>query len=368
MSAYIVNPENVSDILNHIRLEANNNRFYAPYRWLCDFGYDVCNPREFKNLYRRLWGMNFRAVYQRYGDHMDWTFSEIVYNVPSQDFNVIKIAELLSSFTYQCAEGAVYKEPLYDLMYRIYEFYKPLADDLEKEQAREQAKADSNKFASVPKLEKKEVAKRVKAILKEKYPDVKFSVTSGGHSTVTVEWQDGPTADQIKDLVGGFRGSRNDGYYNRTHYTIDPITEEEIYCYNDYISFNRGYSEDTLEIVWQNMLIEFGDLLNYEDIVIKGDDRFSFKNPNTPLYGPSGNYHDTTYYIYHKRLSEYSCGAIQSETQSEESDSGVQYGEYKGHATITLPYGNKGFSFGVTKAQAIIEYLEEIKKFVEENK
>lgn len=53
----------------------------------------------------------------------------------------------------------------------------------------------------------------------------------------------------------------------------------------------------------------------------------------------------------------------------------TKIGEYKGHKTISLLEGGveisdkyPPFSFGVKKAKLIIENIEEIKKFVEENK
>ena len=47
-----------------------------------------------------------------------------------------------------------------------------------------------------------------------------------------------------------------------------------------------------------------------------------------------------------------------------------EVGEYKGHSVITLPMEGpgKGFTFGVKKAEAVITFIDEIKKFVEENK
>lgn len=47
----------------------------------------------------------------------------------------------------------------------------------------------------------------------------------------------------------------------------------------------------------------------------------------------------------------------------------VTIGEYKGSPTISLPTGNPKFpfTFGLTKAKLILTYLEDIKKFVEEN-
>jgi len=48
----------------------------------------------------------------------------------------------------------------------------------------------------------------------------------------------------------------------------------------------------------------------------------------------------------------------------------VQTGEFKGHKVITLSRGDDEkypFTFGVNKARLILENIEEIKKFVEEN-
>ena len=44
--------------------------------------------------------------------------------------------------------------------------------------------------------------------------------------------------------------------------------------------------------------------------------------------------------------------------------------EYKGNAIISLPVANSTkfpFTFGLNKAKAIIQYLDDIKKFIEDN-
>jgi hypothetical protein len=44
----------------------------------------------------------------------------------------------------------------------------------------------------------------------------------------------------------------------------------------------------------------------------------------------------------------------------------VEVSEYKGSPIITLPTGQeRGFSFGLTKAKLIVEFIDNIKKFVE---
>jgi hypothetical protein len=46
----------------------------------------------------------------------------------------------------------------------------------------------------------------------------------------------------------------------------------------------------------------------------------------------------------------------------------VIIGEYKGNPVITLPIGPRGnFTFGLTKARAILKYLDDIKIFIEKN-
>lgn len=45
-------------------------------------------------------------------------------------------------------------------------------------------------------------------------------------------------------------------------------------------------------------------------------------------------------------------------------------GEYKGNAIISLPVAGSTkypFTFGLNKAKAILEFIDDIKKFVEEN-
>lgn len=45
-------------------------------------------------------------------------------------------------------------------------------------------------------------------------------------------------------------------------------------------------------------------------------------------------------------------------------------GEYKGNAIISLPVSGSTkypFTFGLNKARAVLEYLDDIKKFVEDN-
>ncbi len=56
--------------------------------------------------------------------------------------------------------------------------------------------------------------------------------------------------------------------------------------------------------------------------------------------------------------------------EEERKQTEVTIGEYKGSPTITLPTSVDGrfpFTFGLAKAKAILKYLEDIKKFVEQH-
>lgn len=55
--------------------------------------------------------------------------------------------------------------------------------------------------------------------------------------------------------------------------------------------------------------------------------------------------------------------------ENEEKKSEVTMGEFKGNPVISLPLtadGKYPFTFGLAKAKAILKYLDDIKKFVEE--
>lgn len=56
-----------------------------------------------------------------------------------------------------------------------------------------------------------------------------------------------------------------------------------------------------------------------------------------------------------------------NETKENSDSQEVTYGEFKGNPTITLPLGQRGFTFGLSKAKAIVEHIEKIKGFLEKH-
>ncbi len=55
---------------------------------------------------------------------------------------------------------------------------------------------------------------------------------------------------------------------------------------------------------------------------------------------------------------------------ADEEKKGAKIGEFKGNPVISLPVGGSDrypFTFGLSKAKAILEYIDDIKKFVEDH-
>ena len=63
------------------------------------------------------------------------------------------------------------------------------------------------------------------------------------------------------------------------------------------------------------------------------------------------------------RAEETTIPAEQAEQKADKLP--IEIGDYKGHATIRLPMNGKGFCFGLSKAKAIVEYIDEIREFID---
>ncbi len=74
------------------------------------------------------------------------------------------------------------------------------------------------------KTEAAEAGKLIRRELKDKFPEVKFKVTSenfAGGDAVNVEWTDGVTEDQVKDLLNKYQEGHFDGMRDIYEYSND---------------------------------------------------------------------------------------------------------------------------------------------------
>ena len=89
-------------------------------------------------------------------------------------------------------------------------------------------------------------AKEVRKILKEKFKTTKFSVRSSNFSmgnSVHVDWTDGPTEDEVKELIGHFQYGHFDGMTDMYEYsnTKDDIPQTK------YLTCSRSLSEEQVK-------------------------------------------------------------------------------------------------------------------------
>lgn len=123
------------------------------------------------------------------------------------------------------------------------------SETAKKEQAKASFAAEVERLkAENPELEVGRTAKIAAAncrkLLKKEFPGVKFSVRSGRatwSSTLTVEWTDGPTTKQVKEITGRFSAGRFDGMEDIYKSESSPWTET--FGSAEYVSENRNFSD-----------------------------------------------------------------------------------------------------------------------------
>jgi hypothetical protein len=214
-----------------------------------------------------------------------------------------------------------------------------------------------------------EVAKIIRGELKTNFPGIKFSVNSdryAGGSSITVSWTDGPTTKEVDNIVGHYHGASFDGMQDLKEYHESEYNGEVVRFGNDYISCNRSYSKAALEEVAQYLYTKYG--WNVEIVVTKYE--AYFKIQNTPYdYATTVNSE-----LYNYSFCKHEDPTPEVEETAEDHDRpttdyspDVTVSDYKGHPVINLPMGDNSFTFGVNKAKAILAYLKDIEKFVEDN-
>ncbi len=103
-------------------------------------------------------------------------------------------------------------------------------------------------------------AENIRRELKRAFPGVKFSVTSKGNC-VDVRWTCGPTVKQVKALVDRHQGGHFDGMQDL--YESDPdSTFADVFGKAKYVSCQRDYNDDGLEVCWKQMADAYG--LDYQ--------------------------------------------------------------------------------------------------------
>jgi hypothetical protein len=115
-----------------------------------------------------------------------------------------------------------------------------------------------------------QTAKLIRAALKESFPTVKFSVTSSqyaGGASISIRYINGPTADQVNQVVKVFEGSYFDGMQDYKGQNYANLDGEEVKFGADYVFVNRSYSADFLEGVAKKVAQDYG--IDFNLVTIK---------------------------------------------------------------------------------------------------
>lgn len=92
-----------------------------------------------------------------------------------------------------------------------------------------------------------QTAKLVRKILKESFPDMKFSVRSQSYTTggtsLAITWTDGPNEAQVKGCVNHLRSGYRDSLIDYSGNVYHMMNGETVCFAADMISYNRKFSE-----------------------------------------------------------------------------------------------------------------------------
>ncbi|MFA7101348.1 MAG: LPD29 domain-containing protein [Bacilli bacterium] len=342
MSAYMVSDETINTIVNYL---FSHKKHFAHYMQ------PYTDPKRFG---LRMFVLNKQGVDQRYGIGGAKKFREFDYSYVSMNpQSTSSTKDSLSELLYQCAEGNVINKRFYKLLENIFNTMNTLA------QEEKQQEIINKPVARY--IDAAEVAKMVRSELKLAFPNIKFSVKTSrysGGSSIRVSWTDGPTKKEVDSIVGYMHGASFDGMIDLQSYhdSTDPKTGELIHYGNNYIFCERDYSKEALILFWDKTCQEYG--INPNKAVLQNkNDYYWYKFDNDSQAYP--NDYQTLF-----NTTAYNTSLITQNTNTTK----VKFGEYKGHKTITLPLGDKDFTFGVNKAQAILTYIQEIEQFVKDQK
>lgn len=161
----------------------------------------------------------------------------------------------------------------------------------EEEAADREYRAECQRLKSAPEYaalsqEKKgavQVTGNIRKELRAKFPGVKFSVRKRGYDSVSVNWTDGPTEGQVKEITGKYRDSYFDGMQDMSVSCSSPFNE--IYGGVGYVFTNRDYSDAMKQKAIDIIISKYDHLLNGESITVDRFNRGELYQVNPDYFG-----------------------------------------------------------------------------------
>lgn len=111
-----------------------------------------------------------------------------------------------------------------------------------------------------------QVTGNIRKELKAKFPGMKFSVRKRSYDSVSINWTDGPTEEQVKEITKKYRDSYFDGMQDMSVSCSSPFNE--IYGGVGYVFVDRDYSDAMKKQAIGILMIKYDHLLAGEDISV----------------------------------------------------------------------------------------------------
>lgn len=111
-----------------------------------------------------------------------------------------------------------------------------------------------------------QVTSNISKALKEKFPGVKFSVRKRGYDSVSVNWTDGPTEEEVKAVMDKYKDSYFDGMQDMSVSCASPFNR--IYGGVGYLFTDRDYSDGMKQKAVDIIAKKYGGSLEGEEITL----------------------------------------------------------------------------------------------------
>lgn len=111
-----------------------------------------------------------------------------------------------------------------------------------------------------------ETAKLIRAVLKESFPAIKFSVKSSqyaGGASISIYYNNGPTEKQVKSVISVFEGSYFDGMQDYKGQNYANLNGEEVKFGADFVFVNRYLTSEFLT----GVIVEVCNLYGFDNEV-----------------------------------------------------------------------------------------------------
>ncbi len=108
------------------------------------------------------------------------------------------------------------------------------------------------------------VEKNIRKLLKESFPDTKFSVKKESYNSTRVNWEDGPTTDQVNEIAKRFQDGHFDSMTDCQSYTNTPFSD--VYGNVTSVFSSRSLSDDRVAEAIETINTDYGKFLDENSI------------------------------------------------------------------------------------------------------